>query len=306
MSRKAPRIRFLADLAPGAERLDRVVGRALTGLGIVFSTREARQLVEAGMVTVDGRRADRPSQKLRGGERVEVDDPRPWREEAPKRVTLDEAAILHDDSFLIAVNKPSNLPTNETRNPDRDHLLAATARYLEERDGAPSPKLFAVHRLDAGTSGVVVMPKGREANAALAKAFSERRVQKAYDAVVFDEEQGLPDTFTVESYLKAQGRRSVAVRAGGRPSRTEFRVIRRAGPRALVEARPTTGRMHQIRVHLADRDAPILGDHLYGNRDAHAPRLMLHARRLVVPHPEDGRELVLTAATPQALIDAVG
>jgi RluA family pseudouridine synthase len=214
-----------------------------------------------------------------------------------RRVELEEASILHEDEWVVAVDKPSGLPTHATRDPERDHLLASVARLLQRRDGE-APELFAIHRLDVGTSGVVLLARRPEANAPLSRAFAERRVDKRYDALVFAGDGEIPETFEVKRYLKAKGRRALVVRSGGKPSHTVFERIAVEGERALLSAHPTTGRMHQIRVHLADRGTPILGDHLYGHRRAHAERLMLHAQRLSLPHPSGEGTLEIIAPTP--------
>jgi len=221
------------------------------------------------------------------------------------KVELRADAILFEDAWVIAVDKPSGLPTHATRDPNRDHLLAAVGRLLEARDGR-APELFAIHRLDVGTSGVVLLARTREANKPLAEAFAERRAVKRYDAVIFAGSREVPEHFEVERYLKVRGRRTEVVRSGGKPSRTGFSRTASRGERHLVEARPHTGRMHQIRVHLSDWGAPVLGDHLYGKRNAHADRLMLHARRLTLPHPSGEGELDIEAPTPEALQRALG
>jgi RluA family pseudouridine synthase len=220
-------------------------------------------------------------------------------------VQLSPDAILHEDEWVVVVDKPSGLPTHMTRDPARDHLLRAVARLLEARDGA-APPLFAVHRLDVGTSGVVVLARKPEANLPLSEAFARRDVLKIYDAIVFAGDRAVEERFTVERYLKAKGRRTSVVRSGGKPSRTDFVLVERRGDRCLLEARPRTGRMHQIRIHLADSALPILGDALYGSRPAHADRLMLHARRVRLPHPSGKGELDVTAPTPDALKRALG
>jgi RluA family pseudouridine synthase len=213
------------------------------------------------------------------------------------RVELEEASILHEDEWVLAVDKPSGLPTHATRDPTRDHLLASVARLLGRR-GLEAAELFAVHRLDVGTSGVVLLARRPEANAPLSRAFAQREVDKRYDAVVFAGDEEIPPSFEVRRYLRAKGRRALVVRSGGKPSHTVFERIGAKGDRCLLSAHPTTGRMHQIRVHLADRGTPILGDHLYGHRRAHAERLMLHARSLSLPHPSGRGTLEIVAPTP--------
>lgn len=332
-------LRFEATKEDDGERLDRVIARRLAAvLARDVSTREARRLVETGHVAMDGRPERRPSTRARRGARISVERARDAldaaRERRAARVDLDHARVLFEDAHLVAIDKPARLPTHATRDEARDHLLAATARLLARdapdtqdathgthathathatpaTDGAHAqrpPELFAVHRLDAETSGVVLLAKDRATAEKLGAAFERREVDKVYVAVVAihdgDTAATLPDDLVVRDHLDVRRGRAVRVRSGGRPAETSFHLVARPDPHtAVVEARPKTGRMHQIRVHLADRGAPILGDHLYADAAtaARAPRLLLHARRLALAHPETGTPLVVEAPLPGEL-----
>ncbi|MFN3197401.1 MAG: RluA family pseudouridine synthase [Bradymonadia bacterium] len=217
----------------------------------------------------------------------------------PPALTLPDGAILHDAHGVVAVNKPAGMSTQRTR---------ASARrcmqwLLQEKLGDSG--LRAVHRLDRDTSGVVLFARDRETTAALHKQFQARRVDKRYLAVV----PGLPKVATtVEGHMYRlpkghqptppegpQPRSPVQLKftmgpeprpeLDSRPSETRFTRLRQLGARSLVEARPITGRTHQIRVHLDHLGLPICGDRLYGPGEAlqRAPRLMLHAARIEVP-----------------------
>ena len=204
------------------------------------------------------------------------------------------ALVIHEDEAVLGFNKPSGLPSQVRGNKARnlDHLLWAFARSNGKR-----PRL--VHRLDAGTSGVILAGKTKPAAAALAAAFEQRAVKKTYLAVVGGalpvEECGTIDV-PIARIETDRGANIVAGHSQGKRAVTCWRVLQRDGENALLELTPETGRMHQLRVHLAHLGCPILGDRLYGAQ-ASAPRLMLHALRLELPHPSGGK-LVLETEFP--------
>ncbi len=213
-----------------------------------------------------------------------------------------DAQILFEDAELVAVAKPPGLAVI----PERDGAPEASLRHrLEAARGEP---LWVVHRIDKDTSGVVVLARSAAAHRWLNDAFAERRVQKRYLAFASAD---LPGARTVDLAL-VEARRGKARPANpgekGKPSVTDLTALGRwsRGTDAvtLVEARPKTGRHHQIRVHLRSLEAPILFDPLYGKRTlrgmldgAPCTRLALHAAGLSVVRP-DGRELSVEAPMP--------
>lgn len=211
---------------------------------------------------------------------------------------LVRAMVVHEDNSLIAFNKPAGLAVQAGSGVARslDDMMAAFAKSNGKR-----PRL--VHRLDQGTSGVIVAAKTQPVAAKLSEAFAGRDVQKTYLALVKGRlppaETGVIDVALVKVEEGGKARMIIARpdRKGAQASRTGWRVIAREGAFALMQMSPETGRMHQIRVHLMSLGCPILGDALYGEGQATAPRLMLHAARLDLPHPEGGK-LVLEAPLP--------
>lgn len=213
-----------------------------------------------------------------------------------------DAQILFEDDDLVAVDKPSGIAVI----PERDGVAQAALRQqLEAARGEP---LWVVHRIDKDTSGVVVLARSAAAHRWLNDAFAERRVHKRYLAFAAGD---LPGARTVDVPL-VEARRGKARPAGpgerGKPSVTDLTSVARwsrgADAVTLVEARPRTGRHHQIRVHLRSLEAPILGDPLYGKRTlrgmldgAPCARLALHAAGLALTRP-DGRELAIEAPVP--------
>jgi RluA family pseudouridine synthase len=206
--------------------------------------------------------------------------------------------VLYEDEYLIAFNKPSGLAvqTRGNRGTSLDFLLWAFARSNGKR-----PHL--VHRIDAGTSGLILAAKTKPAMRALSAEFAERRVRKSYLALVSGD---LPDDETgrCEIPLLKTGR-SVApgqVEQGADTARTDWTIQTRVDPFALILARPHTGRMHQIRAHLAALGCPILGDPIYGAGALTADRLMLHAAKLEIVLPNQ-KDLTLEAPGPSDFED---
>ncbi|MEO1965109.1 RluA family pseudouridine synthase [Hyphomonas sp.] len=230
------------------------------------------------------------------------------------KVSAEDAAfvrelVIFEDDKVIVFDKPSGLAVQGGGGIDRslDELLAAFARSNGKR-----PRL--VHRLDRGTSGVVVTARTQPAAAFLSEEFAARRTEKVYLALVRGalppEDSGTLNTLLVK--VEEGGRpRMIAAksgRKGAQAATTHWRILARNGDAALVEARPETGRMHQIRAHLSIAGMPILGDWLYGMGAESAPRLMLHARRLAIRHP-DGNVMHFEAPVPKdfaALVSGLG
>jgi 23S rRNA pseudouridine1911/1915/1917 synthase len=258
-----------------------------------------RALVSAGAVRVNGSVSKAAGRPLRAGQRVEAlvrPDllvSRAASLDRPFRLT--PRAILHRDSVLLAVDKPPGLPTHPTADPLRPSLVGHVRSYLGERGG-----YLAVHqRLDRDTSGVVLFATDPRANPGLARAFAGRQVEKTYLALTARPDPLPPHRLRICAPLASSGKGGVVV--GGREAKdteTEVTVREVLADALLVEARPLTGRKHQVRVHLAHAGMPILGDAAYGEEGARAPRTMLHAQRLVLPHPLTGELLVVRSPTP--------
>jgi tRNA pseudouridine32 synthase/23S rRNA pseudouridine746 synthase len=192
--------------------------------------------------------------------------------------------LLHADGALVAVDKPAGMLSVPGRGADKADCASLRVQQA-------FPDALIVHRLDMGTSGILVFGRGATAQRCLSIAFAERRVDKRYVAVV----AGFPDADegSIELPLICdwpnRPRQMVSFERG-KPSFTRWRVLARSSgePRTTrLELEPLTGRSHQLRVHLQAIGHPILGDELYAPADVHAmaPRLLLHAERLTLPHP---------------------
>lgn len=279
------------------------------------SNSKIRRLIVAGAVRVDGVPCRNPSAPVRAGSSVSVrvDVGKLFYEKPADDIAFELTArdVLYEDGCLIVVNKPACFPTEAGMVASRDNLHAAVVRYLfaDARRSHPNlrnpPYAGIMHRLDHGTSGVILFTKTREVNAACHALFEEHAAQKTYRAVVSPAPRCRD--CSVEMFMgrispKSQPAKwgAVAERDGGVYARTDIAVVARGArggkPVAFVECRPHTGRTHQIRVHLASLGAPILGDVLYGGQP-HA-RVMLHAHTLSFSHPVTHEPISITAPLP--------
>ena len=231
----------------------------------------------------------------------------------PEDIAFIRSLVLFEDASIIAFNKPSGLSSQGGRIKAHtlDDLLFAFARSSGNR-----PRL--IHRLDRDTSGVILTARTKPAAGFLGKAMMGRRFRKTYLAIVAP---GAPEPAggVIEAPLRREeiGRESyMKVCAADHPdaesATTRYRTLARSSVAALVECQPQTGRMHQLRVHLASLGRPIAGDARYGGAlmlaGAPVPRLMLHAARLSFPHPEGGTTTIEAPLPPDmaAMLASLG
>lgn len=214
----------------------------------------------------------------------------------PEDVAAVRAMVLVQDSHILVLNKPSGLSSQGGRIKAHtlDDLLWAFMRSNGKR-----PEL--VHRLDRDTSGVILAAKTKPAAGFLGKALQAKRFRKTYVALVASVPE--PASGTIEAPLLRQeiGRESymrvvAADTPGAQEALSRYRTLAQCEEGALVELEPATGRMHQLRVHMASIGRPLVGDVRYGGAltfaGKPAPRLMLHAAKLAFPHPEGGQKVV--------------
>ncbi len=248
-----------------------------------------RRAIVGGQVAVGGRIVRDPGVVLRRGPSVFVRR-LDW---IPAITAANPLRVLYEDEWLIVVDKECGLPTHETKDPRRPSLTELVERHVGRR-------VFVHHRLDAGTSGVVLFAKAAAANPALAESFAEREVFKSYLAVVRRPAIEWPNHLDIDNPIEILKNGTVRSSSKGLAALTRVRVIDRHIDRMLVEAKPVTGRKHQIRVHLASMGAPILGDTRYGGPPA--PRLMLHAEGLRLDHPVTRSPLAVVSPRPAGFV----
>ena len=205
-----------------------------------------------------------------------------------------EIPVLFADEDILVIIKPAGLrSTPDGWHPDLPHLRAV----LEPEHG----RLWLVHRLDKDASGVMILARNAEAHRALSLQWERREVEKVYHAIVHGEPAWRERTVDAPLRANVGRRKRTVVHPQGKPAQTALRVIRRLAGYALVEARPATGRRHQVRVHLYHAGHPIVADPLYGPGPQPGDpirRLALHARRLTFRHPRTGETLRFTAPHP--------
>jgi 23S rRNA pseudouridine1911/1915/1917 synthase len=263
-------------------------------------------LAESGEVTLDGRPAGK-SDRLVAGSWLEVTLPEPERPVEVPAEPVPGMRILHEDDDIIVVDKPVGVaahPSPGWTGPTVVGGLAAAGVRVSTSGAAE--RQGVVHRLDVGTTGVMVVAKSEHAYSVLKRAFKERTVEKGYHALV----QGHPDPTdgTIDAPIDRHPKHDYkfAVVASGRPSVTHYKTIEAFRAATLVDIRLETGRTHQIRVHFAALRHPCAGDLTYGADPVLAKRLgltrqWLHARRLAFDHPADGRRVEFTSDYPEDL-----
>ena len=285
------------------ERLDAALAR-MFGL----SRSKAAELIGAGLVLLDGQPAAKSARVL-AGESLQVTLPAPRPAELPQPVA--GLTVLYEDDDIIVVDKPRGVAAHPTPGWTGPTVIGGllAAGHTVATSGA-AERQGIVHRLDANTTGMMVVAKSERAYSALKQAFRERTVSKRYHALV----QGHPDPLrgTVDAPIGRHpgGDGRFAVISDGRPSVTHYDTLEAFRAASLVSVDLETGRTHQIRVHMSAIRHPCVGDLLYGADPVLAAHLgltrqWLHAVSLTFAHPADGREVSFTSAYPADLAHAL-
>jgi 23S rRNA pseudouridine1911/1915/1917 synthase len=296
-------------------RVDRVLLRHLrheTGV----SRNRIQKWIEAGNVLLNGSPPPRAAWRVQAGDDLRVRVAEIPKRARPQAQALD-LAILYEDDDVIAVNKPPGLVVHPSFGNASGTLINGLLDRARSWPAGSKPAL--VGRLDKFTSGVVLVAKRSDIHVALQRAMDARRVDKDYLAIVRGKPSPQRGTIDLALDRDPWDRRRVTVTdRGGQPSVTRYERLSTANGFSLVRCRLITGRTHQIRVHLAAKQWPIVGDVTYGKKvtaagahDAAAkfPRQALHAWRIAFRQPRTGRELVIEAPMPadmQALAAAIG
>ncbi len=246
--------------------------------------------------------------KLSIGDEVEIDyAPQPAKVSKAKATIHGRFEVVHDDEFLIVVNKPAGLLTVPTPKREPNTLQSQIRKWLERHQ--PGCMATCVHRLDRGVSGLLVFAKSHATADKLREQFSERKPERKYIAIVRGEVA--QDQGTFRSYLttdESLNRYSVDDPEKGELAITHFKVKERWQDASLLQMQLETGRRNQIRVHLAEAGHPIIGDPRYRPELADHPqwplkRIALHAESLGINHPESGEQLLFTTEWPQEFRD---
>lgn len=296
---------FLVPDGLAGDRVDAVAAR-VSG----YSRSRIETLIEEGSLRLDGSVVAKASQRVRGGELLELDDSAP----AGVQVTpelADGVRIVFQDADLVVVDKPVGVaahPSLGWEGPSVVEHLAAAGVQVSTSGAAERQGI--VQRLDVGTSGLMVVAKSEIAYSVLKQAFRDRTVDKIYHALV----QGHPDPFTgtIEAPIARHPGADwkMAIIEGGRHSVTHYETLEAHRAATLLEIHLETGRTHQIRVHMAAIGHPCVGDPLYGADPTMAERLglvrqWLHAVELGFTHPATGDEVRFTSTYPADLAHAL-
>jgi 23S rRNA pseudouridine1911/1915/1917 synthase len=272
-----------------------------------LSWSEARKLVERGQVEIDGITTLDAAVRVAPGQEIRVREARAI--PAPKA-----SLLVYEDRHLVVVDKPAGLSSVPFARGERNTILDSV-RDEWRRRGIPkaSRALYVVHRLDRATSGLLVFARTRAAERGLQTQFRKREVERIYVCIA----HGVVKDETIKSRLRED--RGDGLRGSARPGEpddegklavTHVRAIERLSGATVCEARLETGRTHQIRIHLAERGHPLVGESVYirdflarGGRPIESPRLLLHAATLAFEHPVSGRRLAFESPLPAEFDD---
>ena len=305
-----------------AERVDQRIDKYLSDVRGIATRSQVQRLLKEGNVLVGGKPV-KPSFRLHGGESlsITVPDPEPSTIEA-EDIPLD---ILHEDADILVVNKPAGMvvhPAAGVRSGTLVNALLGHCRDLSGIGGVMRPGI--VHRLDKGTSGLLIVAKHDEAHVRLSRDLADRKISRTYDAVVW----GTPrqNEIRVETLIgrsRSDRKKMAVLRSDGRVAVTHFKVLRKFEFASRLSVKLETGRTHQIRVHLAHSGHPVFGDPTYGGRRRKygnysgatmdrareclklIDRQALHAARLVFTHPVKKVSMEFTTPLPDDIYSLI-
>jgi 23S rRNA pseudouridine1911/1915/1917 synthase len=296
-------IQFVADRGDARVRLDQVLVRRITSV-THMSRRAAQRWIEDGAVTVDGRVARRPSERVREHASIAVALPPDVVLRSTPEPEPGPLEILYEDEAILVINKPAGIVVHPSYKRLSGTLLNSVLWHLRGRQSAV-PGILT--RLDKDTSGVVVVAHGTGAHAAMQRDAAAGRAKKEYLAVVHGRPH--PQSGVIRDPLGRDpgDRRRVIVTPGGAPSETRYEVTRVLdGDASVVRCELVTGRTHQIRVHLSARGWPLLGDTLYGGSSDRITRQALHACKVTLPHPLTREGISFEAPLPDDMAALAG
>lgn len=263
----------------------------------LYSRSHIKNLIEKGLVAVDGEKKSKAGFCLKEDMKVEVE----FLE--PEKISTDaediDLNIVYEDKDLVVINKPQGLvvhPCSSTKNGTLVNALLFHIKDLSGINGSLRPGI--VHRLDKDTSGLLVVAKNDKAHVSLAEQIKNKTCHRNYLAVLDGNLKD--DEGRVETFLKrdVKDRKKISVQSSGRLAITDYKVLKRFEKCCLVEFSLQTGRTHQIRVHSKYLNHPVVGDKLYGKEVKGLNGQLLHAYKLSFMHPSKGEEMVFEAPLP--------
>lgn len=299
---------FMVPAEAAGDRLDLFLVRQMPD----WSRSQIKRLIREGLVTVGSASAKKSGEVIEAGTPISVKAEHEESKATPEDLPL---AVIFEDSDILVVNKAAGMVVHVGSGIKSGTLVNALLRYLAPTSGLSTmgggERPGIVHRLDKMTSGLVVVAKNDAAHRRLSEQFKSREVRKTYLALVHG--RVAADCGEISRPVGRDPRRRTRMKAGGiapREALTKYRVLRRFEHFTLVEAKPRTGRTHQIRVHLASIGHPVVGDTTYGapaqvrfaeGVEPTLPRTFLHAAKLAFAHPRTGAPLEFEALLPSEL-----
>jgi 23S rRNA pseudouridine1911/1915/1917 synthase len=313
------RLKLLVSTELSGERLDIFCSRKVIDRTRSYFTK----LAAAGHIIVDGKIA-KPSLKVKGGMRVEIEIvPPPPLEAIPENIPIE---IIYEDARILIINKSPGMVVHPAAGNYEGTLVNAVLYHLGENvaNDMDSTRLGLVHRLDKDTSGLLVVAKDERALAYLQKMMKERRISRQYKALVWGNIEPSKGKIDLPIGRSERDRKIMTVNPRhGREAVTHYELLERFMPADFLQLKLETGRTHQIRVHLSHFGHPVVGDPTYGGRSKYLKRLekrelffatgllgilerqALHAFKLELPHPDDGRIMSFESSLPDDFSNAL-
>ncbi|WP_316667872.1 RluA family pseudouridine synthase [uncultured Propionibacterium sp.] len=296
-------------LVPDGLAGDRIDAAAARMTGLTRS--RVADLIEGGGVLLDGAAVTKASQRVHAGQLLDIDLSEPVRRARVTPAVVEGMSIVHDDPDVVVVDKPAGVAAHPSLGWDGPDVVSglAGAGFRITTSGA-AERQGIVHRLDVGTSGLMVVAKSEHAYTMLKRAFRDRAVDKVYLALVQGHLDPLEGTIDAPIGRHPGSEWKFAVTADGRPSVTHYEVIEMMRSACLARVHLETGRTHQIRVHFSAMHHPCVGDPLYGSDPGLAVRLgldrqWLHAAELGFTHPGSGQYVHFESAPSAELAHAL-
>jgi 23S rRNA pseudouridine1911/1915/1917 synthase len=270
------------------KRLDTLVAERFN-----LSRAAAKAKIEGGLVKVEEELAEKPSREFDDDVKIEL-------KTEPKTESTLDLPILYQDDDVIVIDKPSGILSHSKGEANPEETVATWLAAHQGWDNTEAAdRRGIVHRLDRGTSGVMILAKNPVAEKFLQKQFAERKAKKTYLAVIEGEPKQNEVVLDLPIARNFRRPTTFLVSANGKPAQTHVKVVETAPMKlySLLELKPTTGRTHQLRVHLAYLNHPILGDEVYGGKKA--SRIMLHASELELTLPNSERRTFKSKTPPE-------